>query len=211
MIVQIENAMLERLKLAGDAGVLGYKYKTAEAFPQDWDQHLVSAAVNYPAAFVRFISFTGDASWTSGTQVTATFSLVVASIFAGNKTLARQGAKDANGNTIAAKPGSIQLMEDTIALLQGQNLGLEIGGLTLAGGQAPELSDELVKKGVSLMAMQWTTAFSFDLGDPDDTLGSPDSLADFRTFNSNWDVAPHGDDDQPSFDFETTVTLPESA
>lgn len=203
MIALIENNILARLEAAGTANVLGYKFGTMQAYPEDWDEHLVSAEVTFPSAYAKFVSFDADSQLRSGARVKATFGLVVAAKSQRNKTAARQGFMPSNPDA-PAEPGSMQLMEDAIGLLQRQQLGLDIAPFELLAGQAPELSDKLIKAGVSVMAMQWQTSFIFQLALPIPGVDGR-ALGDFATFDTQWDVPPF----DGVTDLETTVTLPQ--
>lgn len=196
MLAAIENGILDRLRKASDAGALGYRLGTLETYPQDWDERLISSEVRFPAAWSTFVSFDAVAQMLSGAKVTATFGLVLAAKSIRNKTAARHGVDGLQG-----EPGSMQLMTDAIALLMGQTLGLEITGLELQAGQAPVLSDALVKASLSLMATQWRATFMFDAA----PVPFDQPLDDFQTFAARWDVPPFRDDD---IDLETQLTLP---
>lgn len=201
MIAAIENAILARAKAASDAHVLGYAYQTLEAYPEDWEARLVSEPLNDPAIFVTFAGFDATDQLRSGARVTANFGIAVVAKSLRNKTAARQG-DDLN----PAQPGSLQLMEDTIGLVQGQSFGLEISGFELVGAQVPTLSDEAVKRGLSIMAMQWRTSFVFEIAQP--LPGDGRDLGNFVTFNTQWDAPPFGTDAAPSIDLETQLSLP---
>ncbi len=205
----IETAMLERARLAGEAGILGYKFLTREAYPDDWEQRLISLKENFPALFVTFTSFTAVDQTRAGAKIQAAFGAVVAAQYRDNKTRARHGLTPTDPANPAV-PGSLQLMEDFIGLMQGQTFGLEIGALELVAGQAPELSDEVVKAGISLMAVQFRTTFVFGIAPEGQSIDGR-ALGDFVTFNTQWNAPPFGDDDQPSLDLETTVTLPQES
>ena len=58
MIAAIETAILARLKAASDAEVLGYRLKTLETYPDEWDQYLKDKGpINAPAEWVTFSAF----------------------------------------------------------------------------------------------------------------------------------------------------------
>ena len=197
MIAAIENAILARATAAGESGALNYKFGTRETHPDDWDATLRSSTVVFPAIWVNFAGFTATDHSRSGVDGSAQFSLVVAARNRRNKTDARHGGVG------LAEPGSLQLVEDAVALFEGSGLGLSIKPLELVGVQAPDLSDEVVKQGISVYVLQWRTALFLD-GATDGDAG----LGDFRTFNSKWDVPPKGDDPNLSIDFDFTQTLP---
>ena len=56
-IAEVENAMLGRLRAASDADVLGYKYRTLESYPEEFDEYLkteIKGGAQFPAAWVVF-------------------------------------------------------------------------------------------------------------------------------------------------------------
>ena len=117
MIGDIENAVLERFKGAGDAGVLSYKYLALEPYPQDWNARLVNLPLNCPAVFFAFAGWPKPERMSDGVFVRPTFGLVVAARHAGNLSTARHG--DA-----VAQPGSLQLLMDAVGLLGRTKSGL---------------------------------------------------------------------------------------
>ncbi len=179
MIVQIVRAILDRLDAAGKADLLGYAFRTMDVYPRDCEAALVADPNRYPGVWCQFARFNTTGQPRSGAQVTGVFEMVVAAQHAGNQTKAREG----NGK---AEPGSVQLMEDVIGLLQGDRLGLEIsGGLRVIGGEMASLPDETVKKGVSACVLQFTADFAFARGEPyfNET---GEFIGDLRTIHTEW-------------------------
>lgn len=203
MIGQIENAMMARLKAAADAGVLGYAYRTLDSLPIDADARLREVVIQFPAAWTVFagwrpVQTLGDGS----SDVLATFHLIVGAHNARNERATRMGGSD-------KEVGSYQMAEDAAYLLNGQSLGLSIGGLVL-GATTPLYSGAL-KDGrmASLISVTFTTKFNvaggaFPTGNP----------GQFKTWHADWDVPPFGDlavtlPDDGQADASDTLTLPD--
>lgn len=157
MILDIEQAILAKAKAAGEAGQLGYLFKHRETYPRAWDETLVSSLVKYPAIWVSFVRFTKVDALSSGACVTALFEIVVGANNVRNKTAARKGAID------GSEVGSVQLMLDVITLLQGEDLGLDIGDLELQGAElAADLPEAAVRAGTSVGVLQFSTTFRLE-------------------------------------------------
>lgn len=183
MIGEIENAILARLKTAGEtpieAGGLGYRYKTLDSYPAEFDRFLEENPVlGFPAAWVTFGGYTSMSPVGAGAyQVEAAFVLVVSAENLRNEKAQRHGA--------AGKAGSYQLALDAIALLADQDLGLEIGGLRPDSLRFVRPSELMTKRKISLLAIPITTTFILERGAPLD-------MGEFETFHANWDVPPFG-------------------
>ena len=180
MIAQIENAVLELLKSAGDNDVLGYKYRTLESYPEEFDTYLKEKhMLRAPAAwcvFLGFVSMTvGDDGESYGL---ARFALVLAAENLRNETATRHG-----DDTV---PGSYQLGLDAVGLLAGTDLGLDIGRITPRRMALVARTPEMRKQHLSLIAFEFET--SVPIGQiPTD--GEPGS---FETFHADWDVPAFG-------------------
>lgn len=179
MIGAIEEAMLARLTAAGDAGVLGYRFKQRESLPVDVDERLIERIKAYPACGTVFAGWRALSSAGSSTKVRAMVHLV----------LAAQNARNEKATRISptpGEPGAYQLVMDAVALLQGQRLGLPIGPLML--GDCASLYSGAKGQGqsISLFAVTFTTDFAIDALPPLDQVG------DFKLFHADWDIPPFG-------------------
>lgn len=182
MIAQIELAMIAALKAAGDSGVLGYKWRTLETYPDEWDAYL-KEKVNWaaPAAWAVFagarnVDLTGTAVLVDGAQ----FGLVVAAENLRNETMTR------HGGPIPAEPGSYQLAMDALAILSGNSLGLNIRALMPRSLHLVRPFDALKERKVSMMALTFETAFEVT------PIPDVENLDDFATLHLDWDVPPFG-------------------
>lgn len=177
MIGEIENAILARLKLAGDQDVLGYAFRELVSLPQDSDETLFERAQQFPAAWTVFGGFKSIMAKGDDEQVRGTFHVVLAAQHLANESKARMGAGQ-------GQPGVYQLGQDVIALLQGQTLGLDIKPLRV--GEFSSLFPNLKnKRGLAVWALSFTTDWTVEATPPAD-------LHDFTSFHANWDIRPFG-------------------
>lgn len=182
MIGAIENAMLARLKAASDAGALGYRFRTLKTYATDFDDNVEADAAKdqWPAAWIVFGSWPAPTELAPGQwQFSPSFTVVVGARNFRNEQATRQGAAD-------GAVGSYQLVQDVVALLQGQSLGLDIGRLT-PGACRSLFNPDLARQHISLFAVDFTTTF-----DQAPTPADEDDLADFEDFHANWDIPPFG-------------------
>ena len=181
-IAEVENAILARLQAASDAGVLGYRFRTLESYPENFDKYLkekVNGDEAYPAAWVVFGGWRNPVDLGAEVQIEAAFGVVVAARSLRNETAQR------HGSGLASEPGSYQLLRDSIGLIQGHSLGLEIGGLQLVQSQSVRLPQTITEDKLSVFASEFRTRMTL----PASTFGSS-ALTDFSTFNVNWDLPP---------------------
>lgn len=182
MIAAIENAMLETLRSAAQANLLGYRWRTLETYPENWDDYL-SDKIDFhaPAAWAVFAG-ASELSFTSSGRVriaTASFGLVVAAENLRNETATR------HGGPVASEPGSYQLVLDAVRLLAGSSLGLDIDALRPMRIASVRPSALLIERKVSLLAIELRTGFEMDCIEPA-------ALADLDTIHIDWDVPAFG-------------------
>ena len=186
MIGAVENAILERLRIAGDpaAGVLGYSFESLQTYPEDWQafwDQSSSKLLRYPAAFVTFGGFGSTTSYVGGVRGPAAFGLIVVSKSLRNQRDSREGSG------LAGDIGSYQLAVDAIGLLEGCRLGLPIGPLQTKSLQFVTLTQKQRDLGLSMLALR----FEADLNFGEQYL-EPDRefLGDLSTFAVTWDLPP---------------------
>lgn len=182
MIGAIENAILARLKAASDGDVLGYKYRTLETYPAEWDEYLKEKGpIAAPAAWATFAGWRRIESDDNRPRVRLSFGVVVMAENARNETATR------HGGPIEAEPGSYQMAEDAAALLAGRSLGLDIGAIKVGSLNIVSRLKALQERKVSMLALELTT----DVLATDGSFGE-EPLDDFAAFHANWDIPPHG-------------------
>ena len=181
MSAAIENAMLARLKAAADAGVLGYKWRTLETYPENWDEYFKEKTVQAPAAWVVFAGMKNAEEQDSGdVHARASFGLVIMAENARNETARRHGSP--------GTPGSYQLRDDAIGLIVGQSFGLPISRMQFIDCRSVRPVAAIEARKVSMYALEFQTTMIFQPQDFEDVLG----IADFTSFHANWDVPGFG-------------------
>jgi len=182
MIAAIENAILARLADAGESGLLGYRFRSLESYPEDWDAYLKDKRDwKAPAAWVVFTGADEIMELDTGqVRLTAQFGLVVAAENKRNETATR------HGGPVASEPGSYQLLIDAVSLLAGADFGLDIDRIEIGVVRQVRPVAALIERNVSMFAIELVTAFGIVQPDSD---GDPQP---FTAFHANWDVPPFG-------------------
>ena len=190
MIGAIENGMLDALRDAASAGLLGYDWRTLETYPDEFDAYLKAkkGQLRTPAAWAVFLGL-GDLKNDEddvGPSYEARFALVVASRSIRNETETR------HGGAAAAEPGSYQLAIDAIRLLSRSDLDLPlVEPVSVTGARLVARSAELRSQGLSLMALECRCRIG--LGQFVDLA----ELSPFATLHTDWDVPPIGNVEAP--------------
>jgi phage gp37-like protein len=182
-IAEIENAIQARLKAAGAANVLGYRYRTLDSYPEDFDLYLkekIKGDRAFPAAWVVFGGWKQPIDTGATLEAVAVFMVVVAAQNLRNETSQRHGAT-------SAEVGSYQLLQDAAALIHGQHLGLDIGTLQLGPCRSIRPTQTILERKLSVFALEFTTRLPIEVATFPVT-----ALGDFETFHANWDVPPFG-------------------
>jgi phage gp37-like protein len=194
MIDRIETAIIERVRALSTAGVLGYRYKTLETYPVDWDEYIEEkgAGLPAPAAWCTFAGWRQrDGEDPRGFNVVATFGLVVMAQNLRNETATRHGGPDRS-----REPGSFQLAVDAAVLLHGQDFDLPIDSISIGALRIVPRLPAWKERKVSMLALELITGFRVNALSE----GGQAQLADFQTFHANWDIKPFGnvdaDDDE---------------
>lgn len=186
MIGAIENAIMEQVRAASDAGVLGYRFKTVASYAGEFDDDMRELAQSFPAFFIGF-SHEADPERVGSHEYKyrPVFRAVVAARSLRNEKATRHGA--------AGEIGSYQLLIDARALLIGQTLGLDIEDLVpgasavLINGtrRSPDSrGSKPAGERMSVIGFELSTAYVAEPRQPTD-------LADFTTFHADWDIPPH--------------------
>lgn len=179
MIGTIENAIIEELSRTRTAQLLGYKFNSVETYPENWAEYVAKdlIAIDPPCVWVTFGGFSPVGNYNYTSPVRATFGIIVAARNYRGQKEARHGG--------VGEVGSFQMVMDIGNILNGRDLGLEITGFEIGNCQYVETTSEIEKAGLSLLALQLYTEFSFQ------TLGiDDDGLSDFDTLELTWDLPP---------------------
>lgn len=186
MIGAIENGLIGVLRDAGEAGTLGYRYRTLDSYPSNWDAYLKEKGqIRTPAAWAVFIGFSDgvDRGEDTGAEFEARFAVVVAAQNLRNETASRHG-----GPNPVAEPGSYQLAEDAVRLLSRSDLGLQlVRPIEVLRVEPMQRDAETRTARFSMIALECKCAIA--LG-PFEGAGNP---ADFTAFHADWDVPAFGD------------------
>ncbi|MGH7027377.1 phage protein Gp37 [Brevundimonas sp.] len=183
-IAEIENAILARLQAAGDQSVLGYRFRTLESYPEEFDAYLkntIKAGHVFPGAWVVFGGWRRPTDAGSSLNAEAVFMVVVAARNLRNEKSQRHGATD-------KEVGSYQLLLDVSRLLHGQRLGLDIGALQLGPCRSVRPTQTITENQLSVYALEFSAALPIAIGG-----GLSGPLDDFSTFHANWDAPPFAD------------------
>lgn len=189
-ITAIEQAVLARLKAAEP--VLGYRWQTRETYPADWDAFLKEKRqVNPPGVWFgyaggRTLGEEAINGGSHGTRIELTFGIVVIAKHVGNEQMRR------HGNEAQNVVGAYQLILDCIALLDGQDLELDIDKLKFGQLRLVRPTGALTEMKAAMYAAQVTTSFIVPRLPADLSAGG---LDDFLTFHADWDIPPHGNTD----------------
>lgn len=173
MIGSIEQAIVDRVRSASEAGALGYQLRTVASYGGELAD-LAIAVRSFPAVWVAFAGERRAQPAGPGYQHDGIFTLFVG-------VQSRRGDRAARLG-VDGEPGSLQVLEDVRAILAGDTLGLEIGPLTpvqaRSVSQAPDVSVYAFD-----LSTQWiSTAAPATGGEP----------ADFLRLHLDWDIPPHG-------------------
>lgn len=178
MIAAIELAILDRLRAAGEQGVLGYRFATLETFPENWGRHLAAKGpTDFPGSWVVFGGMEDAGIGTGVARPTLSFGLVVAARSLRNETATRHGGRP-------GEPGSYQLLEDAIGLLHNWQPIPNGGRLEFRGASFTEPFE--AQKSLTLSAF----VLRFDIPGEIDPIGYADAdLSDFAGLSLAWDIS----------------------
>lgn len=116
MIGELEDAIVARIKAAQAAGLWPYKLLTVETYGGQIDEHTQST-FRFPAVFVAFTRMKKVGELGERTRLSSVhLVLYVATRNPRNEHSTRHGDMH--------EPGSFQIVEDLLALLEGQRLGM---------------------------------------------------------------------------------------
>lgn len=200
MIAAIENGIIALLKAASDADRLGYRYRSFDTYPEDWDEYLKDKnALPAPAVWAVF----AGGRRIEGPNVQPTLRLTFGVLFMAENM--RNETATRHGGVGPGEPGSYQLAEDGAQLLVGHDLGLAIGPFELVSIRLAGRFPALKERKVSMTALELTTDTAIVASDFDQ-----DGLPPFELFHANWDIPPHGnvdgDPDEPGVQIPADAT-----
>ncbi|PIW30921.1 MAG: hypothetical protein COW30_00985 [Rhodospirillales bacterium CG15_BIG_FIL_POST_REV_8_21_14_020_66_15] len=182
MIGAMEQALVDRVKTAGDGGALGYAIRTVASYGNELDDPLAELVKGqFPAVWFVFRGRTRPRPAAGGAfEAQTTFAGLVATQNRRNERARRRGA--------TGDVGSYQILEDVEALIAGQTLGLDFLTRPIEPGTIDNVLNgkPAGKLNVSIYAIEFI--LSHYVGVTPDAQG----LDDFATLHVDWDIPPHG-------------------
>lgn len=182
MLADIEDAMIAAVKAKQDDGTLGYKYKTLKSYGGEFAAGIERAITSFPACLFLY---EGGGITKIGQNWKITCRWVVAH-GAGNL---RNEKAARHGDGSPGNVGSYQMVIDTIKILAGQKLGLEIDQI-MPTAVVPLVNDGAGSQLASAYAVRLETAFITD------TLPEIGTLDKFITAHTDWDIPVFGNVDR---------------
>tara|TARA_B100000686_G_scaffold348019_1_gene438074 strand:+ start:495 stop:1100 length:606 start_codon:yes stop_codon:yes gene_type:complete len=177
MIGQIEQAIIDRIDAANDAGVLGYKLKNVGTWGGDNSDDLRRFIKSFPAVWVIYAGEAPGRHTSRNQEYTARFNIIVAAQSLRNEKQARRGSI---GNV-----GSYQVLQDVKALILNNRLGLDIQPVK-PGRVTPLINEKSDGHLASLYGLEVSVTYR------QDQIGETDELNDFNSFHVNWDLPAFG-------------------
>lgn len=195
MIGEIENAIIEQLKAASAADVLGYHLAAVESLPVDFDKRLPEYLTSFPSAWVVTGPIeTLQAMARGSARVRHQVTVIGAAKSLRNERYVRHGVTSEDGRI--SEVGSYQIALDAAGLLLGQTLDLEIGGFEFVSIVPLYVGGEALKASrLGLIALTLTTTYVFDPSAPPSIRGGRDPV-DFSWFDARWEPPLTVDADQ---------------
>lgn len=179
IIAAIENAIIDRIRLAMDSGYLGYTLKSLKTYGGEFSDGIDSQMRNFPGVLVVFSGASRLTSTTERTRFTARYGILCCAKNLRSEADARHGNEH--------KVGSYKIAEDLARLLMQQTFGLPIGRMEIQSIN-PLFNDKSDKQLASIYALEISTTFDLAISDAIELA----NIGDFETFHANWDVPAHG-------------------
>jgi len=152
MIAATEKALVQQLLDAGEAGVLGYEYRTHDTFPDQFEEYLRSnTGLRTPAIWATFLGIVEgvDDGDDRGFTARARFALVVAAANKRNEEDTRHGD--------GAVPGSYQLMVDAIRILSRSMLTPDLDlmePVRIRSARPIARTEQMKRQGLAMIAIE---------------------------------------------------------
>lgn len=182
IIAAIENAMIARIRVAMDAGALGYTLKKLDTYGGEFSDGIEKLVRSFPAALVVFSGASRISKTNNRIKFAARFGVLCCAQNLRSEEIARQG--------MPGKPGSYKIALDVVQLLMLQTFNLDIDPMVCEAIN-PLFNDKADTQLASIYVVEFSTTFEIEGGADGATLD------DFATFHANWDVPPHGNVNPP--------------
>lgn len=164
---QLEDAVIARLKAAGDTGALGYRFAEVESYGGQFDQETFFTQVRrWPAAWVTVGGDKPKAITPRKSQCGLALAVMV-----GARNV--RGERHTRHGTVG-EPGTYQMVQDVRDLFVGQSLGLDISPLK-AGAVRTLYNTRLGNEARSVFAVEFAADFTYT--PPDASANDPELTA----------------------------------
>lgn len=187
MIAATELALVQMLLDAGEAGVLGYEYRTHDTFPDQFEEYLrTHKNLRTPAAWATFLGLVEgvDDGDDTGFQARARFALVVAAQNLRNEEDSRHGD--------GAVPGSYQLMVDAIRVLSRSMLTPALDlmePVRIRSARPVARTEQMKRQNLSMIAIEVELVLPLGV--------FAEEPVDLRTLHVDWDIPAFGNVEPP--------------
>jgi phage gp37-like protein len=187
MIAATENAIVQTLLDAAEAGVLGYEYLTHDTFPDQFEEYLdKNRNLRTPACWATFLGLVEgeDDGDDRGFQARARFAVVVAAANLRNEENSRHGD--------GAVPGSYQLMVDAIRVLSRSMLTPELDlmePVRIRSARPVARTEQMKRQQLSMQAIELELVLPLSV--------FADDPVDLETLHVDWDIPAFGNVEPP--------------
>lgn len=182
MIAATENALVQALLDAAEAGVLGYEYLTHDTFPDQFEEYLrENTNLRTPACWATFLGLVEgvDDGDDNGFYARARFALVVAAGNLRNEQDTRHGD--------GAVPGSYQLMVDAIRVLSRNMLTPELDlmePVRIRSARPVARTEQMKRQRLSMQAIELELVLPLSV--------FADDAVDLEVLHVDWDIPAFG-------------------
>ena len=177
MIGTVEQAIIDRLKLANENDVFGYNIREIDSYGGQANDDISNHTKTLPAIWVVYDGANPEKQTNAGVQHTHKYMIVVATKSLRNESESRRGGVDG--------PGAYQLIRDIVSLMHGfipvpqQTKQIRVGNIT------PIAVANERNRNAAVYAIGITTAFMMDAIQPVSTPETP-----LEKIHTNWDLPP---------------------
>lgn len=177
MIGTVEQAIIDRLRLANDHDVFGYDIRQIDSYGGQAGDDVAEHVKGLPAIWVTYDGANIETQVSRGPRHNHKYIVVVAARSLRNESEGRRGSH--------RDVGVYQLARDVISVLHGfvpvmdKTKGLRIGAIT------PIAAPNTRNRNAAIYAINITTEFGIEAMSPNSALESP-----LKAIHTNWDLPP---------------------
>lgn len=193
MISQIEDAVLNRIRLAQDTGVLGYAFADLDSYSAQIDESVIEELANRtPAAWVVWGGDVVVRTHSGKRQMRGTFVVMCAARSLRNNTVARHGT--------GIDVGAYQLAQDIVGLVDGRKLDLDLTQAFTLVDRRTVFSKAVKRQHLAVYAITFDCGYMLPR--------YPDELEDFTSIAGDWQLPDEPDKPEPVTDYVADPTDP---